>query len=62
MSRMSAPDNSEHSSLSVGDENGPHNDRDEDNMTDDFYYIPHDLSMPKLKTRTPTRNEWAWLC
>ena len=36
MSRMSAPDNSEHSSFSVGDEDGPHNDRDEDNMTDDF--------------------------
>ena len=36
MSRMSAPDNSEHSSLSVGDEDGPHIDRDEDNMADDF--------------------------
>ena len=22
-----------------------------------FYYIPHDLSMPQLKTLTPTRKE-----
>ena len=36
MSRMSAPDNSEHSLLSVGDEDGPHIERDEHNMADDF--------------------------
>ena len=42
MSEMSAPDNSEYSSLSVGGEDGPLNDRDEDNMRDDSIAYSND--------------------
>ena len=42
MSEMSAPDNSEHSSLSLGGEDGPNNDRDEDNMRDDSIAYSND--------------------
>ena len=42
MSEMSAPDNSEHSSLSVGGEDGPHNDRDEVNITEDSIAYSND--------------------